>query len=325
MILVQTPLRVSLFGGGSDYPEWFMEHQGAVLGMAIDQHTYVGIQSMHPGQEMRYRIQYGIIDNCQTVGEIKHPAIRAALQYYRIDEPLEFHCFGEMPGRAGLGSSSSFCVGVLMALQEYFDLSRTTGLNLASEAISFERHVIPETVGFQDQIFAAVGGINFITFDRSGSCIQRLHLSRERIEELEQSLILVYTGSMRDAHSMAEKQIAAIPRNQSAVADLVKMAREGKEILENPKQSLIHLGQLLDEAWRTKILLCPEVTNPVIDLLYSRGMECGAAGGKLLGAGAGGFILFFVPPEKREEFKAQIGNSHKQFKISDMGARKINL
>ncbi len=324
MVLTQQPLRVSLFGGGSDYAEYFVQHEGAVLGMAINKFVYAGVQPMHPGQDFNYRIQYSRMEDCRTVADIKHPAVRAALQYHNITEPLEFHGFGDMPGRAGLGSSSAFCVGVLKALQKHFHLPCTNSpLDLASEAISFERYMIPETVGYQDQIFAAVGGINFITFDRFGAQVQPLKLSSEREQELEQSLILVYSGSMRDAHLMAAKQVSAIPQSDKALNNLVELAHNGKEILLDENYPLQLIGTMLHDAWRAKKQLCPEVTTPNIDALYQRGLDCGAIGGKLLGAGAGGFMLFFVPPQQMIDFREKIGMPYAQFKVSKSGSRII--
>ncbi len=326
MVLTQTPLRCSLFGGGTDYPEWFMQREGAVLGMAINRYVYVGLHAMHPGQESRFRVQYSKVDDCQEVIQIKHPAVRAALQYYGINTPLELHCFGEMPGRGGLGSSSSFCIGLLKALQEHFGIPKTESpLDLASEAISFERHMIPESVGFQDQLFAAVGGLNYITFDKTGSTVQRLELSATRRAELEQSLMLVYTGGMRDAHKMAEKQIVAIHDNDTILESMGWLAEEGKSILLNERKPLQNIGRMLDSAWRLKRSICNGITSPEIDDLYTKGLSLGAIGGKLLGAGGGGFMLFFVPLECRSRFEQEIGSLHVKFKISYSGSRVLPL
>ena len=327
MILTQTPLRCSLFGGGTDYPEFFVSNPegGAILGMAINKYVYAGVQPMHPGQDLKYRIQYSRMEDCLTVNEIKHPAIRAALQYYNITEPLEFHGFGDMPGRAGLGSSSAFCVGVLKALQEHFDLPITTPLELAGEAIAFERCLIPETVGCQDQIFAAVGGINFITFNHTGVRIQPLQLSSQRIEELENSLVLVYTGSMRDAHVMAAKQVADVEANRDQLNNLTKLAYAGRNILMWENYPLSLFGGLLDKAWANKMKLNPDISNSRIDQLYQHGLVCGATGGKLLGAGGGGFLLFFVPQKNRRKFETEIGAPTTRFKVSPTGTKRIPL
>ena len=326
MILTQTPLRVSLFGGGTDYPEWFMKNEGTVLGMAINKYVYVGLHAMHPGQESRFRVQYSKIDDCQEIVQIKHPAVRAALQYYGVDTPLELHCFGEMPGRSGLGSSSSFCVGLLKALQEHLNLPRLeSSLALASEAISFERHMIPETVGFQDQIFAAVGGLNYITFNKTESAVQQLKLPPERLRELEQSLVLVYAGGMRDAHVMAEKQVVAIPNNDTTLERMLWLAQEAKTVLLNENKPLCAIGQMLDATWQLKRALCNGIASPEVDALYHKGLRLGAIGGKLLGAGGGGFMLFFVPPERDCEFERGIGSLCVGFKISQHGCRTVPL
>lgn len=328
MVLVQTPLRCSLFGGGSDYAEFFLNHPsgGAVLGLAIDHYVYVGIQPMTLGSPLRYRIRYAVVDDCQTVDEIKHPAVRAALKYYGIDEPLLITCFGDLPGGAGLGSSSSFCVGILKAIQEHFNLPSTNSpLDMASEAISFERHIIPETVGFQDQTFAAVGGLNYITFSREGTVVQHLNPSAKRIKELEESLVLVYVGNNRSAHTMAKKQISAIPHNHDVIEDLVALAKAGRDVLLNETCPLSLLGRMLDKAWQAKILLCPEVTTLHINALYAMGKSLGALGGKLCGAGGGGFLLFFVPPDQRAEFELRSGTPCVGVKVSPFGSRRIEL
>ena len=328
MVLVQTPLRISLFGGSSDYAEWFMHSPegGAVLGMAINHYVYMAVQPMTLGSPLRYRIRYSLVDDCQTVDEIQHPAVKAALKYYGIDSPLLITCFGDLPGGAGLCRSSAFCVVILKAIQTHFNLPTTNSvLDLASEATSFERHIIPETVGFQDQVFAAVGGLNFLTFDRTGTTVQRLHIAEERLRELEQSLVLVYVGNTRNAYSMAKKQVSAIPQNHDLLLDLVEMARAGRDVLLNSIYPLYLLGGILHKAWKAKILLCPDVTNPNIDTLYEHGLRCGAVGGKLVGAGGGGFLLFFIPPENHINFKNKIGAPCVTLKISTTGSRVVSL
>jgi D-glycero-alpha-D-manno-heptose-7-phosphate kinase len=332
MILTQTPLRVSLFGGGTDYPEWFLKQGGAVLGTAIDKYVYVGVQPMPLGQELapgvplRYRVQYSKVDDSISASDIKHPIVKAMLRYYGIDTPLEFHCFGDLPGKAGLGSSSAFCVGALRALRSQLGIQTTDSpLDLASEVISFERHVIPETVGFQDQIFAAVGGLNVITFGPTGSYIRKIELPPERLLELERSLVLVYTGTMRDAHAMATKQVDRIPSNRNLLDLMSLQVEAGVKILLDEKAPLSDLGEMLNAAWLVKKDLHPEISSLQIDALYSKGLAHGALGGKLLGAGNGGFFLFFVPPEYRSEFELGIGAPCIEFKMTEVGCRVVSL
>ena len=330
MILTQTPLRVSLFGGGTDYPEWFQEHGGAVLGMAIDKYCYVGVKPMPPGQlgadgaPLRYRVQYSKVDDCQRVEDIRHPAVRAAVRYFNTDQALEFHCFGDLPGRSGLGSSSSFTVGLLHALQHQLGLSNHVPLlDLAREAIPFEQHVIREAVGCQDQIFAAVGGLRFITFDVTQTQVETVSIPEDRLAELENSLVLVYSGSMRDAHLMAAQQVARVKQNTRLLLELQRQAHTGHMILTDPHFPLLGIGKLLDHTWWLKRELHPEISNPEIDALYHRGIRLGAVGGKLLGAGGGGFFLFFVPPECREAFEKSIGAPCVHFHVVHTGSRVI--
>ena len=329
MILTRTPLRVSLFGGGSDYPAWFLEHApGAVLGFAIDKYVYVGVKRMPPGQlgadgaPLRYRVQYSHVDDCQSIDEIKHPAVRAVLRYLPSDDPLEFHMFADLPGRSGLGGSSACAVGLLHALSAR-NGTAPTPLTLAREAIAFEISRIGETVGFQDQLFAALGGMRFARFGRNGSDISKpLELSPARLSELESSLVLVYTGTMRDAHAMAAKQIERTPQNKYLLKTLAQFARDAHKLLSQ-NRPLSFFGALLNSAWSIKRELHPEISSPGIDALYWRGLALGALGGKLLGAGGGGFMAFWIPPSRRARFCAGIGVPVVQVKVSQTGSAII--
>ena len=323
MILTRTPMRVSLLGGGSDYPAHFVHHGGAVLGMAINKYVYVGVKRMPPGQGLRYRVQYSKVDDCQSIDEIKHPAVRAALRYLGIDEPLEFHIFSDLPGRSGLGGSSAFAVGCLHALLTFknpgVDLEP---IDLGREAIAFEQFVIPEAVGCQDQLFAALGGILHIKFGSTGSVVNELPKLDPRLVELENSLVLVYSGFMRDAHVLAARQIKGAARNASNLNALAVLVTEGVSLLTS-NRSLTQLGELLNTAWYHKRNLDSDITSPQIDALYSRGMWLGAGGGKLLGAGGGGFMLFYVPPQKRAAFETGIGAPCVSFKAAHDGSRIV--
>ncbi len=334
MILTKTPYRVSLFGGGTDYPEYFERDgaHGAVLGMAIDKYCYVGVKRMPPGQELapgiplKYRVQYSKVDDCNFPEEVKHPAVRAALINYGLqDEKLEFHCFGDLPGRSGLGGSSSFTVGLLLALSTLLPhkVNRENVLvksELARSAIYLEREVIGEAVGWQDQLFAALGGINTFTFTRLGYAHDPLVLSSAREDELCSSLFLVFTGTMRDAHVMAARQITNFHRRQSDLEHLAELASEGRKLLLSTR-SLDGLGSLLHTAWLRKRTLCEGLTTPEIDDVYDRGIAAGATGGKLLGAGGGGFMLFYVPDENHARFVKTMNPI--RFKIDRRGSRVV--
>ncbi len=329
MILTRTPMRVSLFGGGSDHPEHFLHHGGAVLGMAIDKYVYVGVKRMPPGQigvngtPIRYRVQYSHVDDCLGVEDVQHPAIRAALRYLTTighDEPMEFHCFADLPGRSGLGGSSSFIVGLLAALQTHHSLLGDGPLTLAREALAFERGEVQEAGGFQDQIFAAVGGIQYIKFGANGSTVTPVPLPPERVHELEQSLVLVYSGAMRDGHAMATKQLARIKINAKALYRGSDLATAAQTWLTDPHWPLTAIGYMLDDAWWAKRSLHPEISTPEIDSLYTRGLSLGALGGKLCGAGGGGFLLFFVPQKHRAHFEQNIDAPCINFKIAPQGS-----
>lgn len=315
MILTRTPYRVSLFGGGTDYPEWFKHNHGAVVGMAIDKYCYVGVKHMPPGQELspgnplRYRVQYSKVNDCGSVDEIQHPAVRAALQYYKIDTPLEFHVFGDLPGRSGLGGSSSFSVGLLHALQLLFKMpmASDTGLQLAQEATILERDVIKEAVGFQDQVFAACGGLNKITFSDTTK-IHPLGLAPEREKILTDSLVLVYSGGMRDSHVLAAKQISNVPKNTIQLDAMHEQVLEAVYLLTTNSEDTLsrNLGRMLHSAWQLKQKLHPDISTEQINTVYADGLYCGAYGGKLLGAGGGGFMLFCVEPSLMEGFILQM-------------------
>lgn len=338
MILTRTPYRVSLFGGGTDYPEWFEEHGGAVLGMAIDKYCYVGVKRMPPGQELspgvplKYRVQYSKVDDCNTVPEIKHPAVRAALTHFGLhdtDLPLEFHIFGDLPGRAGLGGSSAFTVGLIHALRRLRDGAgyRHSEWALAREAIQLERDEIKEMVGCQDQIFAAFGGLNHIRFhpvendNQQAPSVERIVLTDSRMRELERSLVLVYSGIMRDAHVMAQKQVGrmGLAENQQLLTEMHALTEEAYKALVG-SQPLARIGRLLDTGWSMKRGLCPEISSPAIDALYDHALIYGAIGGKLLGAGGGGFMLFFVPPDRMPFFEQHIDAPCVHFKQAECGS-----
>lgn len=331
MILTRTPLRVSLFGGGTDHPEWFLRNGGAVLGMAIDKFVYAGVKRMPPGQigtsgePIRYRVQYSHVDDCLRAEDVQHPAIRAALRYLKAigrDEPMEFHCFADLPGRSGLGGSSSFVVGLLNALQRHGTIRSDGPIDLAREAIAFEKHMVPEAVGMQDQIFAALGGINYVRFGAETQ-VRRIELPPERLKALERALVLVYSGAMRDAHAMAQKQIDRIPRNEEWLSSLAHMAAEGTRALSNEREPLAYIGHLLNSAWEAKRKLHPEISSPAIDALYAKGRILGALGGKLLGAGGGGFVLFYVPADLQGRFAREIGAPCIKFRVAHEGSRVI--
>jgi D-glycero-alpha-D-manno-heptose-7-phosphate kinase len=307
MIISRTPFRVSLFGGGTDYPQWFREHGGAVIGTAIDKYCYISVRDLPPFFEHSHRIVYSKIENVKTIDEIQHPAARAVMKEMKVSRGLEIHHDGDLPARAGLGSSSSFTVGLIAALQALGG-RMSSKKELAQEAIRIEQEVIAENVGCQDQIWAAYGGMNRIDFSTDGSfSVRPIISSPERTAALTSSMVLYFTGLSRNASDIAGRQIENMKARQATLRIMRAMVDEAEAILTDPKQDLREIGELLHESWMLKRGLAEGVTTGLVDEIYQAGREAGAIGGKLLGAGGGGFILFFVEkhnqPTLRERLK----------------------
>jgi D-glycero-alpha-D-manno-heptose-7-phosphate kinase len=299
MIISRTPFRVSLFGGGSDYPKWYHQHGGAVFGFAINKYCYISIRQLPPFFEYRHRIVYSKVENVSEFDEIQHPAVRAVLKDRGVEVGLEIHHDGDLPARAGLGSSSSFTVGMLNSLSA-MDAQMIDKKHLASEAIRIEQDVIGEHVGSQDQIWAAYGGINRIEFHKDGGFdVEPVALSPARKDTLFDHLMLFFTGFSRLAPEIAKKQIDNLDRRQKHIQTMVGFVDEGIGILQSENRPLREVGELLHDSWQLKRELADVVSTPEVDEIYQAARDTGAIGGKLLGAGGGGFMLLFVEPEKQ--------------------------
>lgn len=300
MIISRTPFRISFFGGGTDYPDWYTENSGAVLSTTIDKYCYISIRYLPPFFEHKYRVVYSFIENVKKIDEIKHPVVRALLNLYTVDKGVEIHHDGDLPARSGLGSSSSFTTGMLNAI--YALKGRIISkYDLAQKAIHVEREILKENVGSQDQIAVAHGGLNKIIFHGNHDfCIEPLTLNRERIKELEDHLMLVFTGFSRFASEIAVEQIKNIPFKKKELRMMLEIVNHAVNIL-NSNTDIAEFGNLLDQTWQLKRSLSHNISNLTIDTLYSLAKKNGAIGGKLLGAGGGGFMLFFVKPEKRQK------------------------
>jgi D-glycero-alpha-D-manno-heptose-7-phosphate kinase len=299
MIISRTPFRVSFFGGGTDYPAWFHEHGGAVLATTINKYCYLTCRYLPPFFEHRYRVVYSRVENCQEIGEITHPAVREVLKFLGVERGLEIHHDGDLPARSGMGSSSSFTVGLLHALHALHG-RMPNDRQLATESIKVEQGLLKETVGCQDQILAAYGGFNHITFHRDGDfTVRPLTLPADRVKELESHIMLFYTGIKRTASDIAETYVRDIAANESSLSALGALVDEGMSLI-NRGEDITRFGELLHEAWRLKRSLSNRVSNSELDEIYAQAMSAGAVGGKLTGAGGGGFLLLFVPPSRRK-------------------------
>jgi D-glycero-alpha-D-manno-heptose-7-phosphate kinase len=299
MIITRTPFRVSLFGGGTDYPDWIRDHGGSVVGLAINKYCYLSVRALPPFFEHRHRIAYSVIEHVRDITEIQHPAVRAVFSEMDVVEGLEVHHDADLPARSGLGSSSSFTVGLLNALYA-FRGRMVSKAALGAEAIRIEQEVIGESVGCQDQIWAAYGGLNRIDFPREGGFrVNPLVVGAQRRQEIVQSLLLVFSGLSRFSSDVAVEKISNIGRNERQLVAMQAMVDQAVEMIADEREPIRRIGELLHESWMLKRGLASRVTNDRVDDIYSAAMSSGASGGKLLGAGGGGFLLFITEPGKR--------------------------
>lgn len=298
MIITRTPFRVSFFGGGTDYPAWYRDHGGAVLATSIDKYCYLACRYLPPFFDDKYRVVYSRTELTKTVDAIQHPAVRACLIHMGYtNSGTEIVHYADLPARTGLGSSSSFTVGLLNALSGLKGLMPGKR-QLAEKAIHLEQTVMAENVGSQDQVSAAFGGLNLIEFDARGFDLKPVTASQERLGELEGCLMLVYTGISRFSSEVAAHQIKNMAARTNELREMRRIVDVALDIVVSGRD-LTDFGRLLHESWMLKASLSDRVSSPLIDDVYARARAAGAIGGKLLGAGGGGFLLFFVKPEQR--------------------------
>lgn len=302
MIITRTPYRISLFGGGTDYPAWYRDNGGAVIGFALNKYCYITVRHLPPFFDHRHRIVYSRIENVRDLAEIEHPAVRAIMAEKGVRDGLEIHHDGDLPARSGIGSSSSFTVGLLTALTA-LEGRIFTKRQLAAEAIRIEQDVIGEAVGSQDQIWAAYGGCGVIEFMGDDFRFQPLILPRPRLGALISHFLLFFTGFQRYAADIAKTKIEGIRQKGDRLNRMREMVYEARDIIMAPNGELLAIGELLHESWLLKRRLSSMVSNSRLDDIYETGRRAGALGGKLLGAGGGGFMLFFAPPEKHASIR----------------------
>lgn len=325
MIITRTPFRISFFGGGTDYPAWYRRNGGAVLATAINKYCYLTCRYLPPFFEHRIRVVYSKIENCHDIDEITHPAVRETLRFLDMSRGVEIHHDGDLPARSGMGSSSAFTVGLLNAMYALKG-KVCSRRQLAVESILLEQEVLKETVGSQDQIMAAYGGFNHVTFQPNDEfTVSPLTISHERVNELNASLMLFYTGIKRTASNVAESYVNNIEERTRQLQAIRDMVDKGVAILADGRD-LNEFGELLHEAWLIKRSLSAKVTNPQIEDYYQRARSAGAIGGKLTGAGGGGFLLLFVPPEKHHAVMQELsGLIHVPFAFEFSGSQVIFL
>lgn len=305
----QTPFRMSFFGGGTDYPEWYRKHGGAVLSTTINKYCYISCRYLPPFFDIRHRIVWSHIETVNSIAEILHPAVREGLRFLGYDDSkgVELHYQGDLPARAGTGSSSAFAVGLIKALKSLRG-ETIDGLPLAQAAITLERERLREAVGAQDQVASAVGGLNVIRFQTDGEIdVQKLAISKNRLDALDDRLMLFFTGSTRLGTDLARKIIDDLDNHQRELTTMTAMVSEAVRILQSDG-SLDPFGQLLHEAWLLKQRLADEISGERINLLYQAARTAGALGGKLMGAGRSGFLLLYAPQERQAAVRSALAS-----------------
>jgi D-glycero-alpha-D-manno-heptose-7-phosphate kinase len=298
VIISRTPFRISFFGGGTDYPDWYRQHGGAVLATTIDKYCYLSVRYLPPFFDYRYRVVWSKVENCTSIDQIEHPVVRGLLHHLGVERGVEVHHVGDLPARSGMGSSSAFTVGLLHALHAL--QGRMVGKQeLMQEAIHVEQDLLRETVGSQDQASAAHGGFNRITFAPNGHIqVSPVVLRPGRLDELDAHLMLFYTGIVRTAAKVAATYVTDLGSKRRQLRMLRHLVDESIDLLAS-EQPIERFGELLDEGWSHKRSLGAGITNDDVDDCYARAKAAGAIGGKIAGAGGGGFLLLFVPPAKQ--------------------------
>ncbi len=298
MVITKTPFRMSFFGGGTDIEEYFKTSGGSVLSTTIDKYCYVTVRHLPPFFDYKSEIAYSKIERIKQLDEIQHPMVKNAMKMLDMAD-LRITYEGDLPARSGLGTSSSFAVGLLNAFHclngNYADKKK-----LADEAIYLERVLCKEAGGWQDQIAASFGGLNRIDFNDNGYSVRPIIISSQRKKQLSDNLVMLFTGFTRFSSEMQEKN--KITKDTNKLDELKKLVDQAESILENEKASIDDFGKLMDYTWKIKRATGKNITTNTIDELYERGIKAGALGGKLLGAGGGGFMVFYVQPEKKASF-----------------------
>jgi len=324
MVISRTPFRISFFGGGTDYPAWYRRRPGATLGVTIDKYCYLTCGYLPPFFDCKHRIVYSKREMVKAVGQIQHPAVRETLRFLRIRKGVSVQHVGDLPARSGIGSSSAFTVGLLNAL--YAVLGKMVSKKqLAIEAIEIEQKRMKENVGSQDQVITAFGGLNHTTFRGEGNIeVTPVTLDPKKMRLFHEHFLLYFTGLSRLATEIAGEQIRNIPRKTAELKAMYQMVGEALSILNAPRLRLDAFGRLLHEAWKIKRTLSSKITTRAIDEAYRRAHRAGALGGKILGAGGGGFMLLFVRPEDQPRVRRAIRSFLRvPFKFDDLGSQII--
>jgi D-glycero-alpha-D-manno-heptose-7-phosphate kinase len=301
LIISKTPHRISFFGGGTDYPDYYLKYGGKCLGVTIDKYSYLNIRKLPPFFDFKYRVVYSKQENVNHLDEIIHPSVRETLKYMNIDYGVSIHHDGDIPARSGMGSSSAFTVGLVNSLYA-LNGKIISKAELTKEAIHIEQDIIKENVGSQDQAFAAYGGLNIIDFLQNGELVVNpIIMSKSRLIEFQDNILLFFTGISRIASEVVKEQVKNTSLNIENLNKMKDLVDEAYEILINPNRELNDFGKLLNYTWELKKSLSSKISNIEIDNMYKKALNAGAIGGKLLGAGGGGFMAFYVEKDKQQK------------------------
>lgn len=323
MIITKTPFRMSFFGGGTDMPEFFNEYGGAVISTTFDKYCYVNVRHLPPFMPYYSELVYSRFERVNSIEDIEHPLIRECMRLHDIHE-IRLTYEGDLPARTGLGTSSTFAVGMLNAFCALKGKMMSKRL-LAEEAIHIERCVLKEHGGWQDQIAAAFGGLNRIDFADNQFKVTPIIIHPDRKRLLNDNLLMFYTGVSRFSSDIQKDTMSNQQDKIAQLKDMLNLVKEAQNILVDKHSDLNDFGRMLDHTWKLKRGTGNKVTNNSIDELYSRGIKAGAIGGKLLGAGGGGFLLFYVEPEKQKSVINELGElMHVPFRFEDEGTSVIH-
>jgi len=307
MILCRTPFRVSFFGGGTDFPQWYSENGGAVISTSINKYSYITVRTLPDIFNYRYRLRYFKTEEVKNINEIKHPTFREALKkHFLKNKTIEIVHNADLPAMTGLGSSSSTAVGTIHALS-FFNKKKLNKLDLALDAIDIEQNILKENVGSQDQVAASFGGFNYIQFNRNRIKVNKI-LNIKNVEKIEKSILLVFSGIQRKANNIERDKIKNLKKNYNYLNLMNQLTLEARSILLSNKFTIEEFGKLLDHQWEIKKKLSSMVSNPKINDIYELGIQNGAYGAKLLGAGHGGFIVFICNENVKNKIKEKLKN-----------------
>ena len=304
MIISKTPYRLSLFGGGADYPSWFTSHETKLVSAAMANYCYISVKQLPPYFDYTNRVIYSKIESVPTFEQIEHPSVRACLQYLQVSNGISISHDGDLPARSGIGSSSSFTVGLVNALQVYLGKLQHTPYELAMEAINIEQNVIGESVGVQDQIMAAYGGIKVIELSGANMKVRDLRISDSYVDDFESHIMLGFSGISRLSEVQAKKQVDSIKEGKSnkILLEMQELTRFAIEAFET-HSTFSEIGLFLQQQWELKRTLTDTVSSDHINSIYTDAIQAGAYGGKLMGAGGGGFFMFLAPPDAHQRIK----------------------